>query len=99
MVTLSVTRYRVSAVLNGAARLLADEVWDADRHGLIAAVDRAIGLTPGKGTPDAEETSLAAWDALADHLDCDPREWEQQAGRTQAEVEAALRGAAKAVAP
>ncbi|MDH6610233.1 hypothetical protein M2164_005868 [Streptomyces sp. SAI-208] len=98
MVTLSVTRFRIAAVLRAAA-LTACCGWDPNRddRSLVALIDQAIGLTPGKGTPDAEETSVAAWDALANHLGCDPREWEQQAGRTDADVRDALHGAAKAV--
>lgn len=99
MVTLSVTRSRVADVLAGAADLVAMEGWDPDRDSssLVAAIDLSIGLTPGKGTPDAEDTSLAAWDALTNNLGQDPRDWELKPGRTQAEVEAALRGAAAAV--
>lgn len=104
MVTLSVTRSRVAGVLRGAADLAGCCGWDPARdRSLVALIDQAIGLIPGKGSPDAEETSIAAWAALAEHLGVDidtvdfPREWEQQPGRTADEVRAALYGAAQAL--
>lgn len=97
MVTLSVTRFRVASVLRGAADLVGCRGWDPDRHSLVVLIDKAIGLIPGKGTPDAEETSIAAWEILTAHLGSDPRDWEQQPGRDADEVQAALHGAAEAV--
>ncbi|GGW99187.1 DUF6197 family protein [Streptomyces chartreusis] len=95
MVTLSVTGFRVAAVLRGASDLVACCGWDPARdRSLIALIDQAIGLVPGKGSRNAEETSLAAWDQLAAHLGCDPREWEQQPGRAAGDVQDALRAAA-----
>lgn len=95
MVTLSVTRSRVAAVLARAADSFKAQPWDPYRNSLMAAIDDAAGFVPGKGGVDAEETSLAAWDTLAVHLgDQWPGDWERAAGRTQLEVEAALRGAA-----
>lgn len=105
MVTLSLTRSRIAGVLFRAAGVLGLEGWDpsSDQHSLMGVIDRAIGLVPGKGSQDAAETSLAAWEALAAHLGVErtawefPREWEQQPGRTEAEVLDALRGAAAGV--
>jgi hypothetical protein len=98
MLTLSVTRPRINAVLTDAADRVEETGWDPHRRPLMLAIDEAAGYTPGSGTVDAEDTSLAAWDALAVHLDDEwPSSWELQPGRTQAEVVAALRGAAKAV--
>lgn len=98
MVTLSVTRSRVAAVLTAAAARLEEAGWDPQRQPLMNAIDEAAGFTPGSGTVDAEETSLGAWDALAVHLrDEWPSSWEHQPGRTQADVVAALRAAAGAV--
>jgi len=98
MVTLSVTRSRVAAVLEGAANLLGAEGWNATLNPIIGAIDRAAGFVPGKGTADAEATSLAAWDALCQYL-CDqyPEEWERRPARTQAEVLGALRAASEEV--
>ncbi|MER5461607.1 hypothetical protein ABT010_13155 [Streptomyces sp. NPDC002668] len=99
MVTLTVTRSRVAAVRLAAADLLEAEGWDAYLNPLMNAIDRAAGYVPGSGAVDAEDTSLAVWDALAVQLgDQWPGDWERQPGRTQAEVLAALRGAAEAVA-
>lgn len=98
MVTLTLTRGRVAAVLARAAGLLEAEQWDAQLNPLIGAIDRAADFVPGTGRTNAEATSLAAWDALAQHLgDEYPQEWERRAGRTQAEVLEALRAAAKEV--
>lgn len=101
MVTLSVTRSRIAAVLTKAADGFRTEPWDPYLNPLLNAIDAAAGFTPGNGSPDAEDTSIAAWDALAVHLgDQWPGDWERAAGRRQDEVEAALRGAAaKAVTP
>lgn len=98
MVTLSVTRSRVAAVLNGTADLLQVEGWDPERNSVIFAIDRAAGYVPGKGSPDAEQTTLDAWDALVTHLGEQlVVPWERQAGRTQLQVLHALRQAAQAV--
>ena len=95
MVTLSVTRSRVADVLNAAADHFEATPWDPYRNPLMSAIDTAAGFVPGKGTRDAEDASLAAWDALAVHLgDQWPRDRERQPGRTQADVETALRKAA-----
>jgi hypothetical protein len=106
MVTLSVTRSRVAGVLRSAADLAGCCGWDPARdRSLVALIDQAIGLTPGKGSKDAEETAVAAWAALSAHLGADtddveaPREWELKPGRTAEQVRDALYGAAaKAVA-
>ncbi|RSN13789.1 hypothetical protein DMH25_08355 [Streptomyces sp. WAC 01325] len=98
MVTLSVTRSRVAAVLERAADLLGAEHWDPLRNPIIGAIDRASGFVPGKGAKDAEATSLAAWDALAQYLaNKFPQEWERREGRTQTDVVDALRAAAEEV--
>lgn len=98
MVTLSLTRSRVASVLARAADILGAEHWDAYRNSVIVAIDRAAGFDPGKGTKDAEATSLAAWDALAQYL-CGqwPEEWERRTGRTKDEVLDALRAASEEV--
>lgn len=98
MVTLSVTRSRVAAVLNQTANLLEVEGWDPDRNSVIFAIDRAAGYTPGKGTPDAEQTTLDAWDALVIHLGEQlVVPWEKAPGRTQRQILHALRTAAAEV--
>lgn len=95
MVTLSVTRSRVAAVLNRTADLLEAEGWDPERNSVIFAIDRAADYVPGKGAPDSEQTTLDAWDALVAHLDEQlVVPWERAAGRRQDEIIAALRGAA-----
>lgn len=101
MVTLSVTRSRVAAVLRATANLLEAEGWDARRNSVMDAIDRAAGYVPGKGSPDAERTTIDAWDALVTHLGEQlVVPWERTPGRTQAQVVAALRGAAEGlVAP
>jgi hypothetical protein len=100
MVTLSVTRSRVAAVLAGAGSLLESEGWDPLHNPVILAIDRAAGFTPGKSSSDAEETTLAAWQQLADHLDAaSVSGWERETGRTQMQVLNALRQAATAVTP
>ncbi|MEV7034541.1 hypothetical protein AB0N99_30470 [Streptomyces sp. NPDC093272] len=95
MVTLSVTGSRIADVLTRAADAFRDAPWDPHLNPLMAAIDTAAGFVPGKGSVDAEDCSLAAWDALCRHLgDVWPGDWERTAGRRQDEVEAALRGAA-----
>jgi hypothetical protein len=100
MVTLSVTRSRVAAVLNGTASLLKVEGWDPLQNPVMTAIDRAAGYVPGKGSRDAEQTTLDAWTVLSNHLDVSSvGQWEREPGRTQLQVLAALEGAAaKAVA-
>jgi len=95
MVTLSVTRSRIAGVLTAAADAFATEAWDPNLNPLMTALDDAANCVPGKSTPDAESTTIAAWDALEAHLGQWPGDWERTAGRTQAEVETALRDAAK----
>jgi hypothetical protein len=98
MVTLSVTRSRIAAVLNGTVALLEAEGWDPLHNPIADAIDRAAGYMPGKGTPDAEQATLDAWEALVTHLgDQLVVEWETAPGRTQLQVLTALRSAAKAV--
>ncbi|MEU0818868.1 DUF6197 family protein [Streptomyces mirabilis] len=98
MVTLSVTRSRIAAVLNSTVALLEAEGWVPLKNPIADAIDRAAGYQPGKGTPDAEQATLDAWDALATQLgDQLVVEWETAPGRTQLQVLSALRGAAKAV--
>lgn len=98
MVTLSVTRSRVAAVLARAADLLGGETWDAYLNPMLGAIDRAANFVPGSNAKDAEATSLAAWDAVAQYLvDEYPQEWERRTGRTKAEVLDALRAASEEV--
>lgn len=98
MVTLSVTRSRVAAVLRDAAGLLEQVGWDPERTSLMGAIDQAAGFVPGCGTVDEEAATLEAWDALVTHLGTPlVVRWEHAPGRTQAEVLAALRAAADAV--
>jgi hypothetical protein len=95
MVTLSVTRSRVSDVLTGTARLLEAEGWDPLRQRIVPTIDRAAGYTPGSGSRDGEQTTLDAYETLADHLGVPSvGDWEQDPGRTQLQVVAALHGAA-----
>lgn len=91
---------RAAHILTAAADLLAREKWHPYRNPLMGAIDRAVGYTPGKGGVKAEAATLAAFDLLCLHLGCEwAGDWERKAGRTQAEVLAALRRAAgKAVA-
>ena len=91
---------RAVTALIAAADLLAQEKWHPLRNPLMGAIDRAVGYTPGKGGQRAEATTLAAWDLLCLHLECEwAGDWEREAGRTQAEVLDVLHGAAtKAVA-
>lgn len=103
-VTLSVTRSRVASVLNAAALLLEAERWDPHRNSAMKAIDEAAGWeTPGIDE-SAEETTLQAWEALSAHTNPQWQQhvnwlgqWEHQPARTQAEVVAALRGAARQV--
>ena len=94
MVTLSVTRSRVAGVLSAAADAFKSEPWDPYLNPLMTALDAAADCVPGKTSSDSEATTVAAWDALEAHLGQWPGDWERTAGRTQLEVEAALRGAA-----
>ncbi|MFE2600159.1 hypothetical protein ACFXCZ_27330 [Streptomyces sp. NPDC059396] len=100
MLTLSVTPTRVAAVLHRAADMLAAEGWDPHLNPVITAIDRAAGFTrPGTDTA-AEETTIQAWDALVTHLGEQlVVPWEDQPGRTQSDVLAALRGAAGGMTP
>jgi len=104
MVTLSVTRSRVAAVLNRAAVLLETEGWEPLQNPLILAIDTAAGWSRPDGDRVAEELAWEAYHALSQHLfrvrilDGEPvADWEQAPGRTQADVVAALRAAAGAV--
>ncbi|MFJ9027584.1 hypothetical protein ACIRQP_03510 [Streptomyces sp. NPDC102274] len=96
MLTLSVTRSRITAVLHQAADLLNEEGWDPRRNPVIFAIDRAAGFTTPGIDLAAEETTLRAWDALVVHLGEQlVVPWENEPGRTQDEVLAALRTAAE----
>ncbi len=97
MVTLSVTRSRVSGVLRDTAALLEAEGWDPYRNPIVFAIDRAASYVPGKGAPDAEQMTLDAWDALAAHLGGLVVVWERTPGRTERQVLHALRTAADEV--
>ncbi|MFF3515798.1 helix-turn-helix domain-containing protein [Streptomyces sp. NPDC002573] len=98
VVSLSVTRSRIADVLTRSADLLEAEGWDPERNSMIFAIDRAAGYVPGKGTPDAEQTTLGAWDALVTHLGQQfAFWWEKTPGRTQLQVVTALRAAAEEV--
>ncbi|KAB1979267.1 DUF6197 family protein [Streptomyces triticiradicis] len=98
MVTLSVTRSRVAAVLRATADLLEAEGWHPERNSVIFAIDRAAGYVPGKGSVDAEEATLQAWDALVTQLDEElVVPWERDPRRTQTQVLHAIRSAAEAV--
>ncbi|MFD7224816.1 hypothetical protein ACFV9P_28010 [Streptomyces sp. NPDC059892] len=99
MLTLSVTRSRVAAVLDQAATLLDAEGWHPHLNPVISAIDRAAGYTTPGIDPAAEETTLRAWDALVVYLgERLVVPWENEPERTQADVLAALRGAAREVA-
>jgi hypothetical protein len=93
MVTLSLTRSRVAALLGQTAGDVLAHGWDSKQATLAAAIDRALGYWPGKGSLADEELTLAAWNALADYLDAEPHEWERIDGRTEAEIVAALQEA------
>lgn len=97
--TLSVTRSRVASVLYRAAVLLEEEEgWDPERNSMIFAIDRAAGFVKPGIDPAAEEATLQAWDALVIQLGEElVVPWERMPGRTQSDVLAALRGAARAV--
>ncbi|GGM05850.1 hypothetical protein GCM10010099_22520 [Streptomyces cinereus] len=98
MVTLSVTRSRVAAVLRGTADLLEAEGWDPLLNPIMSAIDRAAGYVPGAGSTDAEEATLQAWDALVTHLgDQLVMPWERAPGRTPLQVLTALRATANEV--
>lgn len=94
MVTLSLTRSRVAAVLSAAADNFRAEQWDPYLNPLMTALDTAANCVPGKTGAFSEEATIAAWDALEAHLGQWPGDWERTAGRRQDEVVAALRGAA-----
>jgi hypothetical protein len=98
MVTLSVTRSRVAAVLRGAADLLEAEGWDPRINPIVTAIDRAAGFIPGRSSADAEQATLEAWDAIAEHLGGQVvLEWERDPNRSQGQVLHAIRSAAKAM--
>jgi hypothetical protein len=103
MVTLSVTRSRVAAVLAAAAGILASEGWDPLRFAIADAIDRAAGFTPGKSSANAENVTVLALDMLTGHLALGTPDgsgdepltlWERQPDRSEGDVLAALRGAA-----
>lgn len=95
MLTLSVAPSRIAAVLNEAADLLAAEGWDPRLNPVILAIDRAAGYTTPGLDLAAEETTLRAWDRLVVHLGEQlVVPWEDEPGRTQEQVLAALRAAA-----
>lgn len=95
MVTLSVTRSRVADVLARAEQLLHAEGWHPLDNPIVNAIDRAAGYVPGAGSPDGEQTTLEAWELLADHLRvASVALWERETGRTRLQVHAALHGAA-----
>jgi len=86
---------RAATALAVAADILSREKWHPLRNPLMGAIDRAVGYTPGKGGVKAEAVTLAAWDLLCLHLECEwAGDWERKVGRTQAEVVDALHGAA-----
>lgn len=100
MVTLSLTRSRVAAVLSAAADAFTSEPWHPHLNPLMTALDSAAGCVPGKTGQLSEEATIAAWDVLENHLGQWPGDWERKVGRRQDEVVAALRGAAaKAITP
>ncbi|WP_436842839.1 DUF6197 family protein [Streptomyces venezuelae] len=93
MVSLSLTRSRIAALLGHTATDLATHGWEPLRSPLAAAIDRAADYWPGKGSVADDELTVAAWQALADYLRAEPHEWERTPGRTQADVIEALHGA------
>ncbi|MFF1709253.1 hypothetical protein [Streptomyces sp. NPDC058268] len=93
MVSLSLTRSRVAALLGRTATDVLAHGWDPLRAPLAAAIDRSAGYWPGKGPTADEALTLAAWEALADYLRAEPHEWERQPGRSKTEVIEALYGA------
>jgi hypothetical protein len=98
MVTLSVTRSRIAAVLEATADLLEAEGWDPHQNPVMPAIDRAAGYIPGVGSRDAEQTTLDAWDALVTVIGDQPFvRWETKLGRTQRQILHALRTAANEV--
>ena len=93
MVTLSVTRSRVAAVLTVAADDLATNGWHPEHRPILDAIDRAAGYTTTGCA--AEDITLSAWDALVTYLNEQlVRDFETVPGRTQEQVVTALRGAA-----
>lgn len=96
MVTLSLTRSRVAAVLRGAADDVRERGWSRDKRSVIFAVDAACGYVGQPDTPE-EELSLAAWDALGAYLGMDVERWETQPFLCQEAVLRVLEDAAKAV--
>lgn len=95
MVTLSVTRSRIAAVLLRAADDLNE--WHPLDDPLMRAIDRAANYVPGKGSVDAEDTTLAAYAALSTHLQCPAETWERIPGTTRHDVQRAMREAAAEV--
>lgn len=95
MVTLSVTRSRVAGVLAVAAAIVTVDGWHPLQAPLMRAIDAAAGYVPGKGGRDAEETTLAAYDALSAHLQCPAGAWERIPGITAADVAEAMRETAQ----
>lgn len=93
MVSLSLTRSRVAALLGRTATDVLTHGWDPLRAPLTAALDRSAGFWPGQGSVADETLTLAAWEALADYLRAEPHEWERKTGRSKAEVIEALYGA------
>lgn len=103
-VTISVTRSRVTAVRMDAAALLAAEGWHPYSNTVMDAIDRAAGWSRPDGDTTAEQLAWQAFYALTEHLfgvrhlgGKPLADWERTPGRTQDDVVAALRGAAKAV--
>ena len=97
MVTLSLTRSRIAAVLNDAASLLEAEGWDPVRNSVVHAIDEVVDFVPGAGARDVGEMVLQAFDALSTYLHCPAETWERIPRTTQADVVDALREAATAV--
>lgn len=102
MVTLSVTRSRVAAVLRRAAADVGR--WDPQRYGLAALIDHAASYQPGQYDITAEETSLQAWDAVTAHLlaaegvhEDQLAHWEARPYRVTADLQRALLAAAREV--
>lgn len=105
MVTLSLTRSRIKTTLTVAAGILDIEGWEPLRNPIADAVDRAAGFTPGSADTAAEDVTLAAIEMLTTHLGLGEPDgsghlplacWEQQTGRTEGDVLAALRAAGEA---
>ena len=102
MVTLSVTRTRIAAVLRRAGELAATG-WDSHRRPLAALIDEAALYVPGVGSTDAEAATLLAWDAVelavlgVTGMEFLLLAWERHPHRTQTDVVAALTTAAEQV--